>query len=74
MNCGKFLKWLEYQTNIYIKKQQIELDMEKQAASKSGKDYAKAAYCHSAYLSFWRYTTCEMPGWMKKSLNQDCWE
>ena len=33
------------------KKQQLELDMEQQTGSKSGKEYVKAAYCHHAYLT-----------------------
>ena len=45
-NCGKFLKSWEYQTTwpvtweicIQVKKQQLELDMEQQAGSKSGKE------------------------------------
>ena len=32
------------------KKKQLELDMEQQTGSKSGKEYAKAVYCHPAYL------------------------
>ena len=37
--------------NLYqVKKQQLELDMEQQTGSKSGKDYIKAVYCHPAYL------------------------
>ena len=47
------------------KKQQLELDMEQQTGSKLGKEYIKAVYCHSVYLS---YTSCEMPGWMKHKL------
>ena len=35
------------------KKQQLELDMEKQTGSKSGKEYiVKAVYCHPAYLTY----------------------
>ena len=38
--------------NVYeVKKQQLELDMEKQTGSKSGKEYIKAVYCHPAYLT-----------------------
>jgi len=37
---------------MQIKKQQLELDMEKQAGSKSGKEYLKAVYFHPAYLTF----------------------
>ena len=33
-----------------VKKQQLELDMEQQTGSKSGKEYVKAVYCHPSYL------------------------
>jgi len=36
---------------MQVKKQQLELDMEQQTGSKSGKEYVKAIYCHSAYLT-----------------------
>ena len=53
-NCGKFLKSWEYQTTwpasweifVLVKKQQLELDMEQETGSKSGKEYVKAIYCH----------------------------
>ena len=75
-NCGKFFKRWEYQTTwptsweIYmqVKKQQLELDMEQQTGSKSGKVYVKAAYCHPAYLASVQSTSCETPGWMKHKL------
>ena len=35
-----------------VKKQQLELDMEQQTGSKSGKEYVKAVYCHPAYLTY----------------------
>ena len=47
------------------KKEQLELDMEQQTGSKSGKEYVKAIYCHPAYLTYMQSTSCEMPGWMK---------
>ena len=50
---------------MQVKKQQLEPDMEKQTGSKSGKEYIKAVYCHPAYLTNTRSTSCEMPGWMK---------
>ena len=58
-NCGKFLKRWEYQTTwsasweicIQVRKQQLELDMEQQTGSKSGKEYVKAVYWHPAYLT-----------------------
>ena len=31
---------------MQVRKQQLELDMEKQTGSKWGKEYVKAAYCH----------------------------
>ena len=36
---------------MQVKKQQLELDMEKQTGSKSGKEFVKAVYCHPAYLA-----------------------
>ena len=36
--------------------------MEQKAGSKLGKEYVKAVYCHSAYLTYMRSTSCEMPG------------
>ena len=32
------------------------------------KDYVKAIYCHSAYLTYIRRTSCETLGWMKHKL------
>ena len=50
------------------RKQQLELDMEQQTGSKSGKEYIKAVYCHPAYLTYMQSTSCEMPRWMKHKL------
>ena len=58
-NCGKYLKRWEYQTTwqasweicMQVRKQQLELNMEQQTGSKSGKEYVKAVYCHPAYLT-----------------------
>ena len=36
---------------MQVKKLQLELDMEQQTGSKSGKEYVKAVYCHPAYFS-----------------------
>ena len=57
-NCGKFYNRRKYQTTVpdsweirmWVKKQQIELDMKQQTGSKSAKEYVKAVYCHPAYL------------------------
>ena len=40
---------------MQVKKQQLELDMEQQTGSKSGKEYIKAVYCHPAYLTYAEY-------------------
>ena len=53
---------------MQVKKQQLELDMEQQTGSKSGKEDVKAIYCHPAYLTSKQSTSCEMPGWMKNKL------
>ena len=53
---------------MQVNKQQLELDMEQQTDSKSGKEYVKAVYCHSAYLTSMQSTSCEMLGWMKHKL------
>ena len=53
---------------MQVKKQQLELDMEQQNCSKSGKEYVKAVYCHVAYLTYMQSTSCKMLGWMKYKL------
>ena len=35
-----------WETCMQVRKQQLELDMEQQTGSKSGKEYIKAIYCH----------------------------
>ena len=45
---------------MQVKKQQLELDMEQQTGSKSGKEYVKAVYCHPAYLIYMQSTSCKM--------------
>ena len=35
---------------------QLELDMEQQTGSKSGKEYVRAVYCHPAYLTYMQST------------------
>ena len=81
-NCGKFFKRWEYQTTwpfsceicMQVKKQQLEPDMEQQIGSKLAKEYVKAIYCHPVYLTYMQSTSCEMPGLINTSWNQDCWE
>ena len=53
---------------MQFKKQKLEMDMGKWTGSKLGKEYVKAIYCHSAYLTYMQGTLCEMPGWMKHKL------
>ena len=72
----KILQELEYQTTLLaswetcmqVKKQHLELDMEQWNGSKLGKEYNKAVYCHSAYLTYMQSTSWEIPGWMKLKL------
>ena len=35
---------------------------------KLGKEYVKAVYCHTAYLTYMQSTSCKMMGWMKHKL------
>ena len=53
---------------MWVKKQQIELDMEQWTGSKLEKKYVKAAYCHTAYLTYMQSTLCEMLDWMNHKL------
>ena len=53
---------------MQVKKQQLQLDMEQQTGTKSGKEYVKAVYCHPAYLTYMQSTSCEMLGWMMHKL------
>jgi len=53
---------------MQVKKQQLEPDMEKWTGSKLGKEYIKAVYCHSAYLTYMQSTSCKMPGWFNHKL------
>ena len=47
-------------TCIWVKKQQLELDMKQQTGSKLAKKYYKDVYCHPAYLTYMQSTSCEM--------------
>ena len=42
---------------MQVRKQQLEMDMEKQIGTKSGKEYVKAVYCHPAYLTYMQSTS-----------------
>ena len=54
--------------NLYGGQEVTGLDMEQQTGSKLGKEYVRAVYCHPAYLIYMQSTSCEMPGWMKHTL------
>ena len=53
---------------MQVKKQQLEVDMEQQTGSKSGKEYVKTVYCHPANLTHVKTTSCKMADWMKHKL------
>ena len=65
INCGKFWNRWEYQTTwpasweicIQVRKQQLELDMERWIGSKLRKEYVKVVYCHLAYLTYIQSTS-----------------
>ena len=46
----------------------VELDIEQQTGSKLGKEYAKAVYCHPAFLAYMQNASCDVPGRMKHKL------
>ena len=53
---------------MQVKKQQLEPDMEQQVGSKLRKEYIKAVYCHTAYLTYMQTVSGEMLDWMKHKL------
>ena len=53
---------------MWVKKQQLEADMEQQTGSTLGKEYVKVVYCHPADLSYMQSTSYEMLGWMNHKL------
>ena len=54
--------------NLYAGQKATELHMEKQTGPKFVKEYVKATYCHPAYLTSMKSSSCEMLGWMKHKL------
>ena len=74
-NCGKFLETgipghlICLLRNLYTRLEAtIRTRHGTWTGSKLGKEYVKAVYCHSAYLTYKDSTSCEMPGWMKHKL------
>ena len=53
---------------MQVRKQQLELHMEQQTGSKSGKERIRAVYCHPAYLTYMQSTSWEILGQMKRKL------
>ena len=53
---------------MWVKKQQLELDMEQQTGSKLRREYVKAVYCQPAYLTYMQSTSYEMASLMKHKL------
>ena len=56
------------------KAEEIEINWPTSIGSKLGKEYAKAVYCHPAYLTYMQNTFYEMLGWVKLKLESDCQE
>ena len=54
--------------NLYAGQEVTETDMEQWTGSILRKEYIKAVYCHSDYLTYIQSTSCKMPGWMNNKL------
>ena len=46
------------------------MDMEQWTGSELGKEYVKAVYCHTAYLTYMQSTSWKMLGWMNHKLEK----
>ena len=44
--------------NLYEGQEATELDLEQRTGSKLGKEYVKAVFYHSAYLTYMQNTSC----------------
>ena len=66
MGIPDHLIWLL--RNLYANQEAAEPDMKQQIGSKLGKEYVKAVYCHTAYLTYMQSTSWEMLDWMKHKL------
>ena len=54
---------------MQVRKQQLELDMEQQTGSVSGKEYVKAVYCHPVDVTYMQSASFKMLGWKKHKLD-----
>ena len=52
-----------WETYMWDRKQQLELDMEQLIGSKLGKEYNKVVYCLPAYLTYMQNTSWERLDW-----------
>ena len=62
---------------MQVKKQQLDLDMEQQSASKMGKEYTKAVYHHPVYLTLYAEYIMRNAGLEEAQARIvliDCWE
>ena len=72
----KILKRWEYHTTLpvswetcmQVKKQKLQQYIDQRTGSKLGKEYNKAVYYHSAYLTSVQSISCEMSGSMNHKL------
>ena len=62
MGISDHLTCLLRKTCMQVKRQQLEPDIEQQTGSRLGKEFIKAVYCHSAYLTYMQNTLCKMLG------------
>ena len=53
---------------MWVKKHQLEPDMEQVIGSKLRKEYDKAVHCHPAYLTYVQSALCNILGWMNHKL------
>ena len=49
---------------MWVKKQQLEPNMEQMIGSRLRKEYIRAVCCHPVYLTYMLSTLWEMLGWM----------
>ena len=59
---------VSWETCVWVKKPQLEVDMQYPTGSKLGKEQDKAVCCHPAYLTYMQGISCGMPGWMNHNL------
>ena len=79
-NCGKFLKRWEYLNTLPIFWENLYRSQETTVGTwhgttdwfKIGKGVWQGCVLLLIYLTYMQSTSCEMPGWMNPSWNQDC--